>query len=135
MAMREALGGTLRGRSTWLLIERGEDSISIAVTPLDAGGLSGESNLSLLVFSRRSRCTALAIDFYGRSKGLTGAEATVLANLSQGLRPAEIARRQGVAMYTIRSQIASMSLKKKADSIGELLDSMARLHPSRPVLR
>lgn len=135
MKLRAALAGTLRGRRHLLLLDGGDETLSIAVTPISAEGMHGESNFSLLVFSRRSRCTALAIDFYARSKGLTGAEATVLAHLSQGLKPAEIARRQGVAMSTIRSQIASLRLKTQADSIGELLDRVAQLPPIRPVLR
>ena len=43
--------------------------------------------------------------------GLTEAEAAVLAELVDGLTPAEIATRKGVSLTTVRTHIARLHLK------------------------
>jgi DNA-binding CsgD family transcriptional regulator len=62
---------------------------------------------------------------------LTSAETAVLQALCAGLDPMEIARHNGVAVCTVRSQIGSVRAKTGAASIRELLCRIAALPPMR----
>ena len=67
--------------------------------------------------------------------GLTLAETRVLEALSEGLHPNDIATRYGVGISTIRSQIGSIRLKTRSDSIGALVRQVAVLPPLVGALR
>ena len=135
VALRKALADALLGRRQLLTFESDEQPMSVAVTPMRNEDDESDARLALLVFGKRPDATGLAIDFYARAQGLTGAEAAVLLHLSHGLDPVEIAKRQGVAISTIRSQIASVREKTRAGSIRKLLDRIAMLPPIRTALR
>jgi len=135
VTLRAALADALRGQRRLMTFELGRASCAIAVIPMHADDDPFEAHLALLVFGKRSDATALAVDFYARAKGLTSAEAAVLSHLTRGVEPTEIARRQGVAISTIRSQIASVRLKTSAGSVRELLDRIAKLPPIRSAIQ
>ena len=49
--------------------------------------------------------------------------------LCKGLQPADIARLQGVAISTVRTQIASLRHKTGAATVADLVHHIARLPP------
>jgi DNA-binding CsgD family transcriptional regulator len=59
----------------------------------------------------------------------------VLEHLCGGVRPTEIAQRQGVAVSTVRTQIGSIRAKTGATSIRELVRQVAVLPPLVGALR
>jgi DNA-binding CsgD family transcriptional regulator len=89
----------------------------------------------LLVFGKRRLCESLSTDWFARERGLTWAETRVLQGLTSGLRPIEIAQRQGVALSTVRSQVRSLRAKTGAASIGALLGQVSSLPPMLNTLR
>lgn len=133
--LRGALTDAQRGHRRLMTFEDDASSAAVAVIPMHGDDEPVEARLALLVFGKRIEATGLSVDFYARAKGLTGAEATVLMHLTQGAEPAEIAKRQGVAISTIRSQIASVRSKTSASSVRELLDRIAKLPPIPNAIR
>ena len=127
-----ALDAAVKGRRALLTFAAHGPVASIAVTPLEA---EPAVLLALLTFAKRPEPARLTINFYAREQGLTGAESAVLLRLAEGFDPIEIAARQGVAISTVRSQIAAVRAKTRAGSIRELLDRIALLPPIRCALR
>jgi DNA-binding NarL/FixJ family response regulator len=74
------------------------------------------------------------VEFFARERCLTGAETHVLRALCEGERPVEIARRCGVALSTVRTQISSLRLTTGASCINELVRIVTMLPPIVPVL-
>jgi DNA-binding CsgD family transcriptional regulator len=83
------------------------------------------------VLEKRQVCGQLSVQGFARCHGLTSAETAVLQALCDGLDPMEIARHNGVAVCTVRSQIGSVRAKTGAGSIRELLSRIAALPPLR----
>lgn len=103
-----------------------------AVVPLQ---LSHERTVAMLLASRDDVCEALSWQAFARLHGLTPAEAAVLEGLCQGERPTDLAHRLGVAISTVRTQIASLRSKAGAQTIGDLVRELATLPPLLSVLR
>lgn len=132
-AMRDAL---LLGLRRLVQLGQGAGRLSIAVVPLaDGENATAEANAVLLMFGKRRLCESLSADWFARERGLTGAEARVLQGLCAGLTPGQIARRQGVALSTVRTQVRSLRAKTGAPSIRELLRQVSTLPPMLNVLR
>jgi DNA-binding CsgD family transcriptional regulator len=89
----------------------------------------------LLILERRTLCGELAAQWFALRYQLTPAETEVLKALSNGVKPTDVAARQGVAISTVRSQIQSIRAKSGADSIGELMRQLALLPPLVSSLR
>jgi DNA-binding CsgD family transcriptional regulator len=121
-ALSEALRGAQRGRRKLLLLGEANTRISLSVVPLAGGG-------TLLVLGKRQMCEQLSVQGFARSVGLTAAETRVLEGLCNGVRPRDIAIRQGVAVSTIRTQIGSIRAKTGVASIRELVRQVAVLPP------
>ena len=66
--------------------------------------------------------------------GLTATESSVLAMLSRGVKPKQIARGRGVKLATVRTQIASIRGKTGAASIAELVGQVVDLPPFVPAV-
>jgi len=130
-----ALADAMRGRRTLVNLGHNGHALPVAVIPLAGSDDAAAEHLALLVFNKRASCAALTIDFYARSNGLTATESTVLVHLSQGLKPKAIARVQGVALSTVRSQISSIRSKTRTASIGELTACVAVLPPFAPAVK
>ena len=96
---------------------------SVAVVPITSGAYPP---LAVLVFERANAST-LSINLFARAHGLTAAEARVLEGLAAGSRPSEVAGRAGVAISTVRSQIASIRKKTSSGSVRELLRRVSSL--------
>lgn len=109
--------------------------ISVAVVPVGEDGLDAGETAVLLMFGKRRLCESLSADWFARERGLTGAESRVLQSLSNGLRPKEIAQRQGVAVSTVRTHVRSLRSKTGAQSIRELLRQVSTLPPMLNSLR
>ena len=121
-----------RGLRTLLALGEGDQRVCIAVVPLP--GRVSKPGAAMLIFGKRAVCEELSAQWYARFHGLTYAESHVLRLLCGGEPPAEIARRQCVAMSTVRSQIVSIRAKTGTRSIGALLRQIAILPPLVGVL-
>jgi len=139
-AMHEA---QTQGKRRLLMLGSAPSPLSVAVLPLGsedgvAPGVApaGTGRVGmLLVFGKRRLCESLSTDWFARERGLTWAETRVLQGLTSGLRPIEIAQRQGVALSTVRSQVRSLRAKTGAASIGALLGQVSSLPPMLNTLR
>lgn len=128
--LREALTGAhLRGlRRLLKLGGEGTERITLAVVPLPPG--PGETGHGVvLVLGKRRVCEELTVDWYARAHSLTMAETAVVKALCADYTPQEIAKRQGVGLATIRTQIGSIRAKTGASSIRALVRQVAMLPP------
>lgn len=126
------LSATLRLRRCLLPLHCHGRREVYAVVPLP---LAGRDTLALMLASRDDVCQPLSWQAFARLHGLTQAEASVLARLCKGERPAEVARRSGVAVSTVRTQIASLRAKAGVQTVGELIRELATLPPLLGALR
>ncbi len=134
----DALAAAQRGLRRLVTIGDVEQRVSVSVVPLPGAPLAGEVDtgpLTLLVLGKREVCGALAVQGFARSISLTPAETRVLEQLCGGVRPTDIAARQGVAVSTVRTQIGSIRAKTGAGSIRELVRQVAVLPPLVGALR
>ena len=84
---------------------------------------------ALLAFAKQQLCDNTTITLFARERGLTGAEGQVLAQVCKGLRPQEIATRQGVQISTVRTQLRAIRHKTASDSVRELIEKVSVLPP------
>jgi DNA-binding CsgD family transcriptional regulator len=134
--LRSAIAdATQRGLRRMVALGSGEQRITLAVVPLRGGGVEGADPLTLLVFGKRSMCSALTSHWFARDHGLTPAETRILSALCEGRAPGSIAAAQGVALSTVRSQIGSIRIKTGAESIRGLVRQVAVLPPLVSALR
>jgi len=117
-----ALDGARQGLRKLLMLGPAERRVPMSVVPLTEG-------VTLLVLGKRQVCEQLSVQGFARGMGLTPAETRVLESLCAGLRPNEIAQRQGVAVSTVRTQIGSIRAKTGVASIRELVRQVAVLPP------
>jgi len=132
----EALASAQRGLRKLLTLGSGEQRVSISVVPLP-GDINerGGGRATLLVLGKRQMCAPLSVQGFARSMQLTPAETRVLDMLCNGVRPTEVATRQGVALSTVRTQIGSIRSKTGAASIRELVRQVGLLPPLVGALR
>ncbi len=137
----DALAAAQRGLRRLLTLGEGEHRVSVSVVPLPradaepAGSAAAGSQTTLLVLGKRQMCAQLSVQGFARSMSLTPTETRVLELLCNGVRPTEIATRQGVAVSTVRTQIGSIRGKTGAASIRELVRQVALLPPLVGALR
>lgn len=126
----EAVQATLtRGTRKMLRLSASAGGQLVAVLPFDAA-----PDAALVNLGRPQVCEPLSIQCFAMSHQLTGCESQVLAHLCNGLRPADIARRQGVLVSTVRTQISALRAKAGCDSISALIRRVALLPPMRSTL-
>lgn len=130
----DALRAAGRGLRRLVELPQGDQSVSVALIPLHAptGGMPAAT---LVLMGRRHLCENLSMQSYARANGLTSAETRVLQALCEGESAAVMARRQGVAMSTVRTHIASIRAKTGARSLQEVVRRVAALPPLVSVLR
>jgi DNA-binding CsgD family transcriptional regulator len=134
----DALAGAARGLRKLVTLGSGTQRLCVSVVPLPGGaGLRSDDQgpTTLLVLGKRQVCEQLSVHGFARSLGLTPAETRVLELLCGGVRPTEVARQQGVAVSTVRTQIGSIRAKTGAASISELVRQVAVLPPLVGALR
>lgn len=133
--LREALRAACeRGQLRMLRLGCGAQAHYLTLAPIApvVPGMPMDPVLGLL--GRSSLCNPLALQWFAQCHALTGAESEVLRLLSEGHDPREIARRQGVALSTVRTQIGSVRAKAGQESIRSLIDALGRLPLIRSVL-
>lgn len=105
---------------------RGDEREMVAVVPLQG---QAEANVAMVTLARRGACSALVARLYCAHHRLTSAEADVLCDLLAGQDPGAIARRKGVAISTVRTQIARIREKARVGGIRELISATSQLPP------
>jgi len=125
-ALLHALSLALQGRRSMLNLGGTSQPVHLAIVPL---GTDDEEGHVLVVFGKRQVCEALSVEFFARTHRLTGAESNVLRALCGGLGPSVIARRFGVAVSTIRTQVTSIRQKTESGSIRDLVKRVSSLPP------
>jgi DNA-binding CsgD family transcriptional regulator len=120
----------LHGQCAMITLHRGGAARSIAVVPLLRDPQWPEAG-SLLMFGTSEDLPggAGALGDFCREHRITQAERQVLAALASGTSPQDIARSGGVAISTVRTQIASVRRKVRASSIRHLIQMVATLPP------
>lgn len=134
----DALESARRGLRRLLVLGSGKHRVGVAVVPLHGGPVARAGRapqLALLVLGRRQPCSPLTLAAYARHVKLTPAETRVLELISRGVPAAEIARRAGVAVSTVRTQIGGIRAKTGAGSIHDVVRQLALLPPMVPALR
>lgn len=133
-ALQRALGHAASGRRSLLKLGDAPHVETVAIVPLSSplGGRAGDA--ILLVFGKQQVCEALSVEHFARVHSLTHAEGMVLTALCAGDEPSAIARKFGVAVSTVRTQIASVRQKTQAASIRDLVRQVAMLPPIVSVL-
>lgn len=121
-----------RGLRHLICLGRGVGRLALSVLPMREPGAQAQA---LLVLGKRNLCGELPMLAFAREHQLTAAEQQVLHALCEGLQPQEIAQRHGVAISTVRTQIASVRAKTATESIRELVAMVAQLPPMQGVLR
>ncbi len=133
--LRDALEASASRGLRRLLTIGGPACIStVAVIPLPAT-VPGSEPASLLVLGKRRVCEDLSVQWFARTHELTPGEIEVLSALCAGDTPVAIAKRRGVAVSTVRSQVAAIRVKTRADSVSALVRRVASLPPMVSALR
>lgn len=126
--------GEVGGRRQILTLRGEYHDLPLAVVPVD-GSERGVARRALLVtMGKREVCSELTTHWFSREHRLTPAESRVLSDLIAGHPPREIAQRNGVALSTVRTQIAALRDKTATRGIRELLRAAATLPPVMPVV-
>ena len=110
-------------------------ALAVVPGPRGPGAAALPCNRVLVMLPRRRLCQPLSTYGFARDHGLSAAESQVLHLLCDGLQPTEIAQLHGVAITTVRTQIASIRTKTDAPTVGELIQRIARLPPIRSALQ
>lgn len=132
-ALLRALAAAADGRRAMLTLRSGRSSTSVAVVPVAAGAGEGDC-VALLVLGKSDHVEPLSLQFFAQMNQLTPAESAVLAALCEGLRPAQVAERGGVALSTVRSQIGSIRQKTRTQSVSHVVRMVQTLPPVVPAL-
>lgn len=103
-----------------------ECTTSVALVPLPP---PGAASYALLVFAKKQLCDSSTMALFARERGLTSAESNVLASVCSGMRPTEIATHHGVQISTVRSQLRSIRIKTRCDTIRQLVETVSILPP------
>lgn len=103
----------------------------VAVLPVGQGG---EHPAALVMFERPALCQPLSLYGFGRTVGLTDAEARVLSDLWEGNSPQQIASARQVAISTVRTQIGQIRSKTGAQTMAAVMRQIATLPPMLEVI-
>lgn len=138
---QRALERTRTGLRGLLSLGLGEQACVVAVLPLAgpqatlddlqsaAGATPASPAHALLVFAKQQLCDDSTMALFARERGLTNAEAQVLAQVCRGLRPSEIANQHGVQISTVRTQLRAIRMKTCSETIRELVQKVSVLPP------
>jgi DNA-binding CsgD family transcriptional regulator len=124
----QALRQAGQGRRSLVPMGEGAQRQYLACTPLGASG-------QVLVLLGRDRAySTLAFEMFCAQHALTHAERRVLLALVDGQRPADMAESFGVALSTVRTQVANIRAKLGAARIESLMQMAAGLPPLATLL-
>lgn len=114
-------------------LQVGDRSLMVAVQPL-AAALPGQQ-IAVLLLGRRQLAPGLAVEMLAAQHALTLAEQRVLKGLLDGRRVSELADSHGVAVSTVRTQVATLRAKFGVRSIDALVRIVAEMPPMMSALR
>lgn len=112
----------------------GERALMVAVQPLAQAAAAGQPT-AVLLLGRRQLAPGLAVEMLASLHALTGAERRVLKGLLDGRRVAALAAAHGVAVSTVRTQVATLRAKFGVRSIDDLVRLVAEMPPMVSALR
>jgi DNA-binding CsgD family transcriptional regulator len=121
-----------RGLRRLMWVGQSAGRVSVAIVPL---ATTHSSMATMVTLGKRRLCETLSVQSFAQSHGLTVAEGRVLAGLCEGVTPNDLARRHGVALSTVRTQISCIRGKTGSMSIDDLVRVVAKLPPLLSVLR
>ncbi len=127
-----ALRQAQRGQWSMLVLRQGSRRLALGVVPMLFQPGPQATVAAALLLGSGAQPGGLALQFFSQAHGLTGAESAVLAALCRGLKPAQIAKQGGVAISTVRTQVAALRAKTQASDIGDLLSQVYNLPPLAP---
>ena len=128
LLLRRAVHAAALARAYQLVpLRRGERRLMVSVQPMRA--TDGGPPSALLLLGRRRLCPELAVQELGRLYELTTAERRVLAGLLAGMAVAAMARERGVAVSTVRTQVAALRAKFGVRRIDDITRLVAELPP------
>ena len=134
LALRRAVHGAAWDRRHQLLPLRvGDRLLMVGVQPLR--GTSAHQPCAVLLLGRRQLCADLAVHRLGGLYDLTDAEKAVLSSLLAGTRVGALARLRGVAVSTVRTQVAALRAKFGVKRVDDLTRLAAELPPMVSALR
>jgi len=114
-------------------LRHAERSLMVAVQPLRTHDVA--QPCALLLLGRRGLAPELAVQQLGRLYELTSAEQDVLINLLAGARIEAMARARGVAVSTVRTQVAALRAKFGVRRVDDITRLVAELPPMLGALR
>lgn len=111
----------------------GDRALMVAVQPLL--GAPQSPPCAVLLLGRRQLCPDLAVQMLGRLYDLTWAEQSVLTSLLHGARVAALAKARGVAVSTVRTQVAALRAKFGVRRVDDITRLVAEMPPMVSALR
>jgi DNA-binding CsgD family transcriptional regulator len=127
MLRRAVHAASLAGSYQLVPLRHGERSLMVAVQPVRAA--DAHQPCALLLLGRRRLCPELAVQELGRLFDLTLAERDVLCSLLAGTRVGAMARERGVALSTVRTQVAALRAKFGVRRVDDITRLVAELPP------
>lgn len=139
VALQAALQAAQRGLRRLLTVGDAPQRCNLSVVPIGptiaSTGRSQQPYATLVMLAKRDGGGGrLALAAFARGHGLSAGETRVLEGLVEGLRPAAIAQRHGVALSTVRSQVGSIRNKTGTPSISALVRQVSALPPLRCIV-
>jgi DNA-binding CsgD family transcriptional regulator len=123
-----------RGQRKLVFFDSSQGDMPVVFIPLTRP-LQTDSPNVLVLLTRQSACENLAVRMYARAQRLSPSEEAVMIGLCRGLEVSDIARANGVAQSTVRSQVKSLREKTGCASIRRLIQRIHSLPPVVPALR
>lgn len=131
--IEQGLGHACRGQRKLVFLSGVRDDMPVVFIPL-CHPLQAEPTV-LVLLTRQSAGDNLAVRMYARAQHLSHSEELVMIGLCRGLEVSDIARENGVAQSTVRSQVKSLREKTGCPSIRRLIQRIHSLPPVVPALR
>ena len=128
--IEQGLQHACRGHRKLVFLADSRGDMPVAFIPLSQP-LESDSPNVLVLLTRQSACDNLALRMYARAQRLSPSEEAVMIGLCRGLEVSDIARENGVAQSTVRSQVKSLREKTGCQSIRRLIQ---RIHSLPPVV-
>lgn len=130
----QALEHASRGQRKLVFLDGSRGDMPVAFIPL-SHPFEISTPTVLVLLARQRACDNLAVRMFARAQRLSPSEESVMIGLCRGLEVSEIARENGVAQSTVRSQVKSLREKTGCPSIRRLMQRIDSLPPVVHALR
>jgi DNA-binding CsgD family transcriptional regulator len=127
-ALSQAIRQAAEGRRRLLVLGEAEQRQYLACIPL------AQTEQVLVMLGRERAYSPMAFEMFCAQHQLTHAERRVLQSLLDGNRPVDMADEFGVALSTVRTQVANIRAKLGAARIESLMQMAAGLPPIASLL-